>query len=323
MIQGTARHWQVREYTPADIPANVELSNLEYSDEPTTLEQEEHWERSYPQGNPRLRLAVDDEANRLIGIGATLKPFWADAPGVFNLFILVHPRERGRGIGRDLLARLEAYAAGQGAEKLWTDCRESQARSIRFLERTGFHQFGIRYESAIDLTRFDPARFAYALERAEAAGYRIATLAELRKERPEVERELYEVENTALKDVPLPGGAEFNMAFEQWRKNLDNPAADPAFFFIALHEDRIVGLTALELLQDGPAITDATGVTRDHRNRGVALALKVRSLAALKEIGRTEARTHNDTANPAILHLNDKLGYARLPGWMQWEKRLG
>lgn len=313
---------RVREYTAADIPSFVELANLEYADEPTTVEQETHWERSYPPGNPRLRLAVEDDAGRFIGMGVTLKPFWAIAAGVYNLFILTHPTQRGKGIGRDLLARLEVYARGQGAEKLWTDCRESQAHSIRFLERAGFSQFGIRFESALDLTAFDPARFAAALDRAAAEGYRIATLAELRRERPDVERELYEVENTCLRDVPLPGGAEFNLEYEQWRKNLDNPAADPAFFFVALHGEQIVGVTALELLQDGPAITDATGVLREHRNRGVALALKVRSLTALKEIGRTEARTHNDTENPSIIHLNEKLGYTRLPGWLQWEKRL-
>lgn len=322
MNQPDTTGWRVRDYTPADIPPYVALSNLEYSDEPTTLEQEEYWERTYPQNNPRQRLAVDDAAGDLIGIGVSLKPFWAIAPGVYNLFILVHPRERGRGIGRDLLTRLEAYAAGQDAEKLWTDCRESQAHSIRFLERAGFHQFGIRFESALDVTQFDPSQFAFALERVAAEGYRLTTLAELRKERPNVERELYEVQNTSLRDVPLPGDAEFNLDFDQWRKNLDSPTADPAFCFIALHGGQIVGVTTLELLQDGPAITDATGVARQHRNRGVALALKIKSLAALKAIGRTEARTHNDTKNPSIIHLNDKLGYTRLPGWLQWEKRL-
>jgi predicted GNAT family acetyltransferase len=150
----------------------------------------------------------------------------------------------------------------------------------------------------------------------------VLTLAEVRAARPDADRELYEVENTALRDVPLPGGVTFDMSFEQWRKNLDNPALDQASSFVALHGEQLVGLTMIEQLKDGPAITDATGVLREHRNRGVALALKVKSLAALKASGRAEARTHNDTANPSIIHLNEKLGYTRLPGWLEWEKRL-
>lgn len=321
-MNSVANDWRVRMYTAADIPTHVELSNLEYPDEPTTVEQEEHWERSYPQENPRLRLAVEDAGRRLIALGVSLKPFWAIAPGVYNLFILVGAEWRGRGIGRDLLARLEDYARGQGAEKLWTDCRESQTHSIRFLEQAGFHQFGIRFESAIDLRKLDPDRFAGVFERVAAAGYRLVTLAELSAARPGYERELYEVENTSLRDVPFPGGATFDLSFDQWRKNLDNPTLDRAASFVALHGERVVGLTLIEQLKDGPAITDATGVLREHRNRGVALALKVKSLAALKANGRAEARTHNDTANPSIIHLNEKLGYTRLPGWLQWERRL-
>jgi hypothetical protein len=34
----------------------------------------------------------------------------------------------------------------------------------------------------------------------------------------------------------------------------------------------------------------------------------------LHGIGQAVKRTHNDTANPAILRLNEKLGYRRLPG---------
>jgi hypothetical protein len=40
----------------------------------------------------------------------------------------------------------------------------------------------------------------------------------------------------------------------------------------------------------------------------------------LHGIGQAVKRTHNDTANPAILRLNEKLGYRRLPGWLAWEK---
>jgi GNAT superfamily N-acetyltransferase len=65
-----------------------------------------------------------------------------------------------------------------------------------------------------------------------------------------------------------------------------------------------------------------TGVLREHRRHGLATALKLLSFRYLKERGFCEVRTHNDTANPPILNLNQKMGYRRLPGWLVWDKKL-
>ncbi len=314
--------WRFREYRAADIPALVEIYNVEFADEPTTVQQEQYWEASYPKDNPRLRLAVEDASGAFLGLGVCEKPFWGIIPGVYITWALVHPAHRRCGLASALLKRLESYARGQGAEKLWADCRESQAHSIAFLEVRGFKQFGIRFEQALDLGQFDLARFPGVFERVERAGYRLITLAELRKERGDADRLLYEVFSQTAFDVPLPGGARISLDFEQWRKDLDSPTADPAYIFLALKGDEVAGETMLELLKDGPAITSSTGVLRKHREKGVALALKLTSLQALKARGYKEARTHNDTENPAILHLNQKIGYRKLPGWLQWEKGL-
>jgi mycothiol synthase len=234
--------------------------------------------------------------------------------GLAELLAEIHDR-------RDFVAG-DILLLAQRAERLWSDCRESQTHSIRFLERAGFATFGIRFESAIDLTRFEPSQFVSLIEKVEAAGYRFTTLAQLGKERAEADHDLYELHHVTMKDVPLPGGFVIDVGYDQWRKQFESPTFDPTLYFLAMRGEQIVGLTSIELLQDGPAITESTGVLREHRNHGVAMALKVKSLAVLKELGRAEARTHNDTANPSIIHLNEKLGYVRLPGWLQWEKRL-
>jgi GNAT superfamily N-acetyltransferase len=69
-------------------------------------------------------------------------------------------------------------------------------------------------------------------------------------------------------------------------------------------------------------ITSMTGVSPLRRGKGLALAFKLLSFHFLKEHGYVEARAHNDTANPPILRLNEKLGYQRLPGWLVWKKSL-
>jgi len=312
---------RLREYRLEDIPALVDILNQTYPDEPTTVAQEAHWERSYPKDNPRLRYAVETGEGRFIGMGVCLNPFWMHAPGVYELYIVMAHAWQHRGIGRALLAQLEPFASQQGATRIWTDCREDFADTIRFLERAGFANFGLRFESKLDLMAFDETRFSGAIERATEAGYRFTTLAAERAVQPNADRLLFELYQRTAGDVPLPGEARIDQPYEQWRLGmLESPTSDPAAVFIAKSGDEYVGMTSLELLQDGPAITSMTGVLPEHRGHGLALALKLSSFRFLKARGYRETRAHNDTANPPILHLNEKLGYQRLPGWLEWEK---
>jgi RimJ/RimL family protein N-acetyltransferase len=313
--------YRFREFRWEDLPALTGLFNLIYPDEPVTLAQMEHWERTYPADNPRLRYVVEVEGGGPMGLGSCERPIWAKAVGVYNVYAAIHPAHRGRGLGRGLLAALEPFGWAQGATRLWTDCREDFAETIRFLERAGFTQFGIRFESRLDLTIFDETPFAGVFDRIVAAGYVLTTLAEERKLRPDADERAYELHSAVVADVPLPGGARIEQSYQQFRdQTLDAPNSDPAAFFIAKLGDEYVGLTALELLRDGPAITASTGVRREHRSRGLALALKLASFRFLRSRGYAETRAHNDTANPPILRLNESLGYQRLPGWLQWEK---
>jgi RimJ/RimL family protein N-acetyltransferase len=318
----TALGIRFRDFRPEDIPALVEIFNRTWVDEPSTIAQEEHWERIYPEGNPRLRVAVEAGDGRFIGLGNCMRPFWLHAPGVYLLDAVITPEWRRRGIGRALLAKLEPFAAAQGAERILTDCREDFAASIRFLERAGFHNIGIRFESKLDLETFDESRFAGVFERVAAGGYILTTLDAERPAQPAADRMLYDLYHRVVAEVPLPGGVYIEQTYENWRNMLDSPTTDLAGIFIAKSGDDYVGMTSLELLQDGPAITSMTGVSPEHRGRGLALALKLLSFRFLKERGYRETRTHNDTANPPILRLNEKLGYQRLPGWLVWKKEL-
>jgi len=38
-------------------------------------------------------------------------------------------------------------------------------------------------------------------------------------------------------------------------------------------------------------------------------------------LGVTRVRTENDGENAPILHLNEQMGYRRIPGWTQFMKR--
>jgi GNAT superfamily N-acetyltransferase len=57
-----------------------------------------------------------------------------------------------------------------------------------------------------------------------------------------------------------------------------------------------------------------TGVDRPYRGRGLALALKLRTIRLARRYGAAYIRTHNDSENAPMLALNRKLGYQPEPG---------
>ncbi len=315
--------YYLRDFSDQDIPTLVAILNAIWPDEPTTVAQQEHWERTYPADNPRLRRVAVAENGQVLGYGECQRPFWSSRRDSYEVFVAVNPSWQRCGIGQALLAAVMPLAREQGICKLRTSCKEDADSAIRFLERAGFRQIGIRFESALDLTAFDETPFLSIQERVTAAGYEVITLAQARAEDPDADRHLYDVYAATIVDVPFPGEDRANPSYNDFRAALDSPQSSPDAIFIARQQGKMVGMTSLELLPNGIAITGMTGVLREHRGRGVATALKLASFRYLRAKGYRETRAHNDTANPPILALNQRLGYRRLPGWLVWEKVLG
>lgn len=318
----TALRYHLRPFEERDIVPWTAILNKIYPDEPSTVEQGEHWERTYPADNPRFRRVAVTEEGQLLGYGECQRPYWSNLKAdTCFIYVGVDPAWQRRGIGETLYAAVAPFAAEQKAIKLRTDCREDSAGTIRFLQKAGFTQIGIRFESALDMQTFDETPFLPTVERFKAAGYEIVTLAQARQDDPAADQHLYEVYAESIVDVPFPGGERVEPIYKNFRDNvLEAPNTDPNAIFIARLGQQMVGMTSFELLPNAIGITGMTGVRRQHRDRGVALAVKLAAFRYLKEHRYTETRVHNDTANPPILALNARLGYHRLPGWLVWEK---
>ena len=57
-----------------------------------------------------------------------------------------------------------------------------------------------------------------------------------------------------------------------------------------------------------------TGVIPEYRGRGIATALKVKTILHAREVGVSEILTQNDSENEPMLAINRKLGYQNWPG---------
>lgn len=118
---------------------------------------------------------------------------------------------------------------------------------------------------------------------------------------------------TTVPYVPQP--------LEQFMKWLRRPGVREDRFWIARIGDDVVGISTLEFPPVRGSVNTAwTGTVRAVRGRGVARALKLETIAQAIALGVPRIRTGNDSENAPILHLNEELGYARIPGWIQFLK---
>ncbi len=156
------------------------------------------------------------------------------------------------------------------------------------------------------------------------AGIEIVTLAEELAKDPECLKELYEMDCELSLDVPRVD--PFTRGpFETWRDwVLKSPRALPEAFFIAKAGDSYVGQSDVgrsEGLAD-VLYTGFTGVRREYRGRGIAMALKLRAIDYAKRHEYREIRTWNSTLNAPMLGINVKLGFVKQPAWITFGKNL-
>lgn len=239
--------------------------------------------------------------------------FWMDGA--------VYPDYQGRGIGAALFAQVLEALAPKNPISLRTFSREDYAGTRRFLAKHGFVEAKRTWESFLDLTTADFGRYVDRPIRVEAQGIHLRTLLDLQQELDWPER-LLGLYNTIQADVPDIDAAAV-VAMEQFRKSyLGSGSFLPAGHYIAVDHDRWVGMSTLwsggkESLLD----TGLTGVIPAYRHRGIALALKLRSLAWAREQGVTQIRTTNASSNEGMLAINDRLGFVKRPAWLHLLKQ--
>lgn len=83
--------------------------------------------------------------------------------------------------------------------------------------------------------------------------------------------------------------------------------------FIAVHQDRYVGMWKLESSTATSLFGGAMGVDESFRQSGLAYALAVRGIMYAKEHLYDRITAHTDEHNRAILRLTENLGFVRLP----------
>jgi len=298
-----------------DLAALARLLSLVSIDPYTAEDVNERWQ-GLDEETRFAHLAVDEQGQG-IGMAELGRNAWTP-PGVLRLTLIVDPAWRNQGIGSQLFSDGFEVARAKGARCLESMLRDDDPHSLHFAGRRGYRLDRHIFDSTLDLTTFEEQPFVERLERAQAAGFRFFTLADLEPLSEEVQRKLYELNRVTALDNPANNG-NF-LPFEEFRKEvLEASWFRPDGQILAAQDERWVGLAAVAWYpQAGYAYNAFTGVDRAYRGQGLALALKLLAVRCARQYGAPCLRTSNDSRNAPMLAINRKLGYQPLRGvcWM-------
>jgi mycothiol synthase len=219
-------------------------------------------------------------------------PFlWSDAS-----VVVAH---RSRGIGEQLLRRISTRGRKLDKQGLQLEVKANAEHSIRFVEKRGFYEIEREYEVELHLTALAAPPAVDPPPGIEIVSY---------TERPDLERQMYEVDREASADIPGLA-SEIDQTFEEWRTfAVERPSRDLELTILALADTRVVGVAYLENYGDR-CFHNLTGVVRDWRGRGIASAMKRAQIAGAHARGVKRLVTGSQHENLPMRRLNERLGY--------------
>ena len=315
----------VRSSTPADYPALVAIGKASYPDYGETVEEWRHWDETWDHSKYfKLRLVAED-SGRIVGYGQVNHMRWAFIPTKYRVDLTVLPELRGRGYGTALYDELASAVIARGGRTLGAAAKESMTDGVRFLTKRGYREVKRDWESRLFVHGFDFARFATADDRVAKQGIRITTLADEMQRDTGALQKAFELCEDCRMDIPSVDPPTRHTFDEFRREEIDAPSALLDAFYLAIDKDsRYLGVSNLFRSLDDPTFIwqGITGVRREARGRGIAMALKLRTVRYAIDKGIEHIKTWNDVHNRPMLAINEAMGFAKQPAWISYEKDL-
>lgn len=322
----------IRPFQPiaAEYAATVAIYNALWPDErPLTVAMCQENYAEWPSTAFRHHLVLEEDG-AIIANGSCYEAWWQHQPGLIHLDFFAHPDHSGRRLDHAIYQALLAVVQRERPQTsiLGTATREDQQERVDFLVEQGFQAAMRSPQSALTVADFDATRFQGVAEQVASQGLRLYTLSELMAQEPNWKELLRALRWAIVQDVPaVEPPSEPSMAdFE--RMVLTDPALDPEAWFVAVDPTQGSGM-GLWVGQSNLWVNDKTyqrldtgltGTVRAYRRRGLAMALKLRTVDYAQRKGAQTIATSNEENNP-MYQINLRLGFQPKPAWVSYRKQ--
>ena len=307
------------EQNDEDYRQAVDITNSVWPEYPDTVEE---WKEGDEKRSKLLKVGrfFAELDGQKVGFANYGQSLWVNHPGKLFVGVAVLPEFRKRGVGTALWEHLCQEVQQFDPLRLLAHTREDYEEGIRFAQKLGFSECMRDWESRLDPASLDLDEWGRYDRQVAEQGIEIRTVAELESD-PNRDRKLYELEWLIDRDVPSPEPPS-KVPFEEFQKIWERTNLLPDAWFVAVDNGEYVGMTNLWSSQANAKLlyVGITGVTRSHRKRGIAMALKVRSVEYALQKGFSEIRTWNEINNQAMLGINNRLGFVRQPAHIEFRK---
>ena len=309
----------LRPFASADYPAFAALHNKIHTDAPESVRELKHFFATFQDD-----LLVWDvlEAPDQTGLTAACfarKDQMGEGQVRFDLYL--EPAKWETTLKEKLYAALIERVAEYGPTALTTNIREDWRAWTRFYEGKGFVETERQWESRLDLTTFEATPFAWATQKAAAAGVTFKTWADL-PSTEETQHLLYTtIAQELLPDVPFSEPLNI-WPFETWLERVwHNPYRAANGTFLAFAGDELVGISELFTTDDRAKFTTGlTAVKRAYRRQGIAQSLKLKAAEYARMAGGESLLTTNHSVNRPMLAINEAIGFEKFPAWLRLKK---
>jgi len=307
-----------------DYAALAAIDTAVYPEYPGNADNTRYDDENFDLSRYVLKRYVAEVGERIVGYGVYHHMTSRFHPQRFWMWLAVHPNHQRQGIAASLYERILADLRQLSAIAVWASSRETMQGSLAFLAKRGFREVLRSWESHLDVTTFDPRPFQKYLDRVERDGIVLTPLAMERQRDPQWLNKVYDLHTKAMADVPSHTPYTPPPLDQFVRYVIESPSALLDGYYVALDGDRYVGESYVNRNKDAPGhlYQGLTGVRREHRGRGLAMALKLKTIQYAREHGYSLIKTWNATTNEGMLAINGRLGFVRQPGWIEFEKAL-
>ena len=273
-------------------------------------------------GRPLLRYLAEADGQP-VAYAYSFEIAWAPPAGRYWCVIRVLPNYGRRGIGERLYQQLLADLQARGANAALLELDDTLAALRPALERRGFRTLLHSWAFSLDPRTCDLAAFAAPDQRLR--GLQITTLTAELAQGADWLPPLHQLYTSVAGDVPIPIHPH-PAPPPEWlaEQALGLPESLPDAFFIVRDGMRYVGMSYLHCDADDPGrlLQGITAIHAAYRGRGIALALKLKTIAYAQQHGFHEIRTAVESNNPPMLAINAKLGFVQGPGLVLFETKL-